>query len=579
MDILKVLVEKNILREEDAAQLRTEIAESGQKAEEVLVKKKAVEESVLFREKSEALRMPLKSVATEEIPVKILGVIPEDSAKFYKMAPIGSSGDTLEVGMVYPEDVRAQEALQFLARQGNFSYEAFLITLSTFEDLMKRARGLKKEMKHALEELEEEIDEDKGKEKKKEFRAERLVEDAPITKMVAVILRNAVEGGASDIHIEPMENNVRVRFRFLGELHPSLFLPSKVRQAIVARIKILSNMKIDETRKPQDGRFSTTVNGRNIDFRVATFPTPLGEKVAIRVLDPSTGFKTFEGLGIEGVNLERIEKAANRPFGLILITGPTGSGKSTTLYAILRSLNKDNVNIVSLEDPIEYFIEGVNQSQVMPEIGYTFAQGLRQVLRQDPDIVMVGEVRDSETASLVIHAALTGHIVLSTLHTNNAVGVIPRLVDMEVEKYLIPATLSIAIAQRLVRQLCEVCRKKIKPNKGAVEILSREMEQFPDSARKYLDARLGKDRSEFAVFEAVGCKKCGGSGYSGRIAIMEVMSLSDKLGDMILSNASEIQLEKQAHEEGMISLRQDGILKVLDGVTTIEEILKVTADS
>ena len=578
MDIIQILLDKNILKEEQAVSLRSEIKSSGQKAEEVLLSKKVVEEGILFREKSEALRMPLKHVVIDEVPLKILGLIPEDSAKYYKMVPIASTGDNFEIGMVYPEDVRAQEALQFLGRQGNFSYRVSLITLSTFEELMKQSRSHKKEMKRALEELEEEMKDDKGERKAAEFHAERLVEDAPITKMVAVILRNAVEGGASDIHIEPMKDKVRVRFRFLGELHSSLFLPSKVRQSIVARIKILSNMKIDETRKPQDGRFSAPVNGKNIDFRVATFPTPLGEKVAIRVLDPGTGLKSFEDLGIDGVNLTRIKNATDKPFGLILVTGPTGSGKSTTLYAILRSLNKESVNIVSLEDPIEYFIEGVNQSQIMPEIGYDFAQGLRQVLRQDPDIVMVGEVRDKETATLVIHAALTGHIVLSTLHTNNAVGVIPRIVDMGVDRFLIPATLTLAIAQRLVRRLCDTCKEKITPNETTKELLLSEIEKFPESAKKYLEPRFGTKGKEFSVYEAKGCKKCGGGGYSGRIAIMEVMSMSESISDMILKESSEIELMRKAQEEGMITLRQDGMLKVLDGVTTIEEVLKVTAE-
>jgi len=459
MDTLKVLVDKHLLKKEEAEQIQKEVASSGEKAEEILLKRRMIEEDLLFETKSEAVGVRLKQVVSEEVPLKVLELIPEDSAKYYSMVPLTSSENALEVGMVYPEDVKAQEALQFLARRGNFSYRVFLIRLSDFDSLMKQYRSLKQEMKRALEELKEEMGKDEKPQAGK-YSQERILEEAPVTKMVAVILRNAVEGGASDIHIEPSKKQVRVRFRFLGELHSSLFLPAGTSQAIVARIKILSNMKIDETRKPQDGRFSAPISGRTVDFRVATLPTPQGEKVAIRVLDSSAGFKSFEELGIEGINLDRIKRAAQKPFGLLLATGPTGSGKTTTLYTVLRHINKETVNIVSLEDPIEYYIEGVNQSQVRPEIGFDFAQGLRQVLRQDPDIVMVGEVRDNETATLVIHAALTGHIVLSTLHTNNAAGVMARLVDMGIEKYLIPTTLSLAIAQRLVRRLCDNCKSK-----------------------------------------------------------------------------------------------------------------------
>jgi len=576
MDILEVLLKKNLLNKEQADQVKKEVASSGEKAEIVLLKRRLIEEDLLFATKSEAVGVQLRSVIPDEVPLKVLEVIPEDSAKYYSMVSLAIRDQALEVGMVYPEDAKAQEALQFLARRGNFSYRVSLIKVSDFEKLMKEYRNLKQEMKRALDELQEEIGKDEEP-KASGYRSERIVQEAPVTKMVAVILRNAVEGGASDIHIEPGKDKVRVRFRFLGELHPSLFLPVGVSQAIVARVKILSNMKIDETRKPQDGRFSSTISGRAIDFRVATLPTPMGEKVAIRVLDPTAGFRSFEELGIEAVNLERLKKAASRPFGLILVTGPTGSGKSTTLYSILRYLNKETVNIVSLEDPVEYYIEGVNQSQVRPEIGFDFAQGLRQVLRQDPDIVMVGEVRDSETATLVIHAALTGHIVLSTLHTNNSAGVVARLVDMGVEKYLLPTTLSLAIAQRLVRRLCDECKRKKEPEKAVRELLLSEIKTLPEKTRKQLP--LGEGENVLAVYEPVGCKKCGASGYSGRIAIMEAMEVSEAISELILQEVSEAKLEELARQEGMITIRQDGILKALDGVTTVEEVLRVTTES
>lgn len=415
--------------------------------------------------------------------------------------------------------------------------------------------------------------------KRREGEVRTLTEEAPISKIVAVILRTAVEGKASDVHIEPGKEGVRVRFRLLGELHPSLVLPLDLSQSIVARLKILANMKIDETRKPQDGRFSVVIGEQTVDFRVATLPTPRGEKVAIRVLDPTAAFKGFEELGIEDVNLERIKRASAKPFGLILVTGPTGSGKTTTLYALLRQLNREAVNIVSLEDPVEYFIDGINQSQVRPEIGYDFAAGLRQLLRQDPDIIMVGEVRDSETAMLVIHAALTGHLVLSTLHTNNAAGVIPRLLDMGVDQFLIPATLVLAIAQRLVRRLCNDCKKRVEPEKGMRELLWHEIEQLPESIRKRFLGPTRASAQDVSIFQATGCKKCGGSGYSGRVAIMEALEVSDRIGELVSQKVSEAKIAEMAQAEGMITMRQDGMLKALDGITTLEEVLRVTAES
>jgi type IV pilus assembly protein PilB len=400
-----------------------------------------------------------------------------------------------------------------------------------------------------------------------------MAEEAPITKIVAVILRNAVEGLASDVHIEPTQNKLRVRFRLLGQLHPSLFLPLKIHRAVVARIKILSNLKIDETRIPQDGRFSIKVEGKQIDFRVSTFPTTLGEKVAIRVLDPKVGLGTFEELGFAGRNLEVLKKGIVKPYGLILVTGPTGSGKSTTLYAILQLLNKEGVNIVTLEDPAEYFIEGINQSQVKPEIGYDFATGLRHILRQDPNIVMVGEIRDEETASLAINAALTGHIVLSTLHTNNSVGVIPRLVDMGVKPYLIAPTLQLAIAQRLVRRLCDACKKKTELKTEIRDMIEKELLVLPESVKK--DLKIAKPLTAYTL---KGCNKCGNTGFSGRIALYEILLMTDSLADIISKEPSESRILKEAKAQGMITMKQDGIIKVLQGITTIEEVFRVAEE-
>lgn len=572
MSLIKQLKEKGLIEEKKARELEVEVKKSGKKEEEVVLEAGVVPARTLFELKSESLKIPLREVITERVPLKTLELIPEETVKYYQMIPINKTEKYLEVGMVYPEELKAQEALKFLSRQENFNYKVFLIRPSAFNELFKQYKTLKKEVGRALEELESELEEEKVKlEPKTAAEFERIAEEAPITKIVAVILRHAVEGHSSDIHIEPTKKELRIRFRLIGELHSSIFLPLKTHSAIVSRIKILSNLRIDETRMPQDGRFSTKIDQKSIDFRVSTFPTTLGEKVAIRVLDPDIGLKSFEDLGLTGRNLNILKESIKKPFGLILVTGPTGSGKTTTLYAILKILNKEEVNIVTLEDPVEYFIEGVNQSQVRPEIGYDFPIGLRHILRQDPDIIMVGEIRDEETASLAIHATLTGHIVLSTLHTSNVLGVIPRLLDMGIKPYLIPSTLQIAIAQRLLRRLCDKCKKKVKPKTEIKNLILKEIGGMSESAKKDL-----KLPSPLVIYEAEGCQKCGNTGFSGRIAVFESLSMTDSLAEIIMQEPSEMKVAKEAERQDMVTMKQDGILKVIQGITTIEEILRVT---
>jgi type IV pilus assembly protein PilB len=574
MTLIQQLVKKGIVDRGKATALEFEIRETGKREEEIILERQIVDENFLFSLKSKKLKIPLKEIVTSEVPLETLGMIPEETAKHYQMIPLARKDKALEVGMVYPEDLKAQEALKFLARQGPFAYQVFLITPTTFSNLLKQYRTLKREVGRALEELETEL-----KEKKVEVRPrtaaefERLAEEAPITKIVAVILRHAVEGKASDIHIEPTQEKLRIRFRLLGILHSSIFLPLRTHPAVVARIKILSNLKIDETRIPQDGRFSTKINGKSVDFRVSTFPTTLGEKVAIRVLDPTIGLKTFEELGLEKRNLRAVKRAIKSPYGLILTSGPTGCGKTTTLYAILQQLNKEGVNIVTLEDPVEYFIGGINQSQVRPEIGYDFATGLRHIVRQDPDVIMVGEIRDPETASLSIHAALTGHIVLSTIHTSNVIGVIPRLMDLGIQPYLIPPTLSLAVAQRLVRRLCDNCKKKVKPKKEIKDLILKEIDDLPPQAKKNF-----KIPEPLYIWEAAGCRECNNEGFAGRVGLFEVLSMTDQLSDIILKEPSEREIVKEAKRQEMIAMKQDGIIKVLNGITTIEEVLRVAEE-
>jgi len=576
MSLLKQLIQKGLIKDQEKiASLEYEIKESGKREEDIILKERVVQEAALYNLKSEILNIPLRDVTADQVTLETLGLIPEETAKYYQMIPISKTDELLEVGMVYPDDLKAQEALKFLARQGTFNYKVSLITPTTFNNLLKQYRDLKREVGMALEELETELKTETVKVKTSSAEFERMAEEAPITKIVAVILRHAVDGGASDIHVEPTREKLRVRFRQLGALHSSIFLPLRVHPAVVARIKIISGLKIDETRIPQDGRFSTKLNEKIIDFRVSTFPTTMGEKVAIRVLDPATGLKGFEQLGLEGRNLDAINEGISKPYGLILATGPTGSGKTTTLYAILQLLNQEGVNIVTLEDPVEYFIENINQSQVKPDIGYDFASGLRQILRQDPDIIMVGEIRDEETANLVTHAALTGHIVLSTLHTNNALGVIPRLIDMGIRPYLIPPSLQLAIAQRLVRRLCDDCKQKIEPDPKIKELLLKEIEQLPPEIVSSL--KIEKPLSIY-INNPKGCAKCNKTGYSGRIGVFEALTMTPSLSSLILKEPSEDVIKREAEAQKMITMKQDGIIKILKGVTTVEEIMRVTEE-
>lgn len=560
------------MSEEKLADLEKQEKKTGKTEEEIILEKKIVSEDVLFDLKSKIFGVPLKKVRPEDVPSNVLELMPEEASVNYKMASIAKTENLVQIGMVYPENIAAQNALRFLANQENFTYQVYLITPSNLADILKQRKNISIETKKALEELTKEkgdILDDLGK----KLTDKSIAEDAPIIKMVLVILRHAIEGNASDIHIEPGRDKLTVRFRLNGILHPSLFLPLNVHASVVARIKILSGLKIDENRVPQDGRFSTKINDADVDFRVSTFPTLYGEKVEIRVLDPSTGARSFEDLGLTGRNLEVVKVALKKPYGMILFTGPTGSGKTTSQYAILRILNQDSVNIVTVEDPIEYSISGINQSQVKPEIGYTFAHGLRQILRQDPNVIMVGEIRDEETASLVVNAALTGHIVLSTLHTNSSVGVVPRLIDMGVRPFLIPSTLRVVISQRLARNLCPHCKIKTRPTEKIRNYILERVKSMPASAKNEI-----KIEEPLYIYEAKGCEACGFTGYKTRTGLFEVLSMTDELAELIQKNPLESLILKAAQKQGMLTMEQEGILKVLSGQTTVEEVVRATGE-
>ena len=577
--LIEKLVEKNIITQEQADELKKELKEEFKGSEEdFLILKRLLSEEELNEIKSEIYNIPVfTGDETLEIPNETLTLIPEESARFYKMMPLVLEDPVLKVGIVDPEDFKAKEALSFLMRQQKKRLELYLISQRLFEEYAKQYRNLKQEVDEALTELEAELG---GAEEVEMFadgeqpKNERVAEEAPIIKMVGVILRHAIDGKASDIHIEPEEKQLRIRFRMDGTLYSSLFLPIHTHPSIVARIKILSNLRIDETRIPQDGRFSARINEKSVDFRVSTLPTKLGEKVVIRVLDSSEGLRTYEEIGIIGTNLELIREAVEKPFGLILATGPTGSGKTTTLYSILQELNKPEFNVITLEDPIEYFIEGVNQSQIRPEIGYDFSNGLRHVVRQDPDIIMVGEVRDEESASLVTHAALTGHVVLSTLHTNNAIGVVPRLVDMKIKPFLVPATLNIALAQRLAHRLCPYCKEKVRPAKELEKLILKDLADLPPKMKQSIDLA-----GQLYVYKPVGCPKCNMKGEKGRIGIFEILKMTPELESIILVDPSEATIAKEAKRQGMVTMRQDGLIKALNGEVSVEEVLRISEES
>lgn len=555
MSILDVLLTKNLLTKKETVSISEEMRLSGETLEQVLKKHGVSEENILMA-KGEDLGVPTRSIKDQTIPFEILKYIPEESALHYKLVPIAVKSGVLEVGMVDPDDIEARDALNFISSRVNMPFKAFLITEEDFQQAVTLYKSISGEVTKALSELETDIadiDSDEGAPSEKPGSAAHIIEDAPVTKIVATLLRYAAEGLASDIHIERMADKVRVRFRVDGDLHTSLVLPIKVHEAVVARIKILSNMKLDEKRKPQDGRFSARIEGRKIDFRVSTFPAYYGEKVVMRILDQERGIRTLDDIGFSPRNLSALKRALAKPYGLILISGPTGSGKSTTLYAMLNAINSEDKNVLSLEDPIEYNMEGVNQSQVRPEIGYTFASGLRTTLRQDPDIIMVGEIRDKETAQLAIQAALTGHLVLSTIHTNTAIGVIPRLVDMGVDPFLIAPTLILTMAQRLVAKLCPDGGTEV-PVEGAISMMVEK--QFSDLPKEFqTDVKPPK-----VVIEAAPTPTCP-SGVRGRVAVAEVIEMDNDLERAVLSNPTEDNIYKIARAKGMTSMREDAIQK------------------
>jgi len=539
----------------------------------VLQEMNLITEEGLKKALARSFNLPYIDLKNKKIPLQTLQKISEPVARNYKIIAFEANDDgkKLKVAIEDPTNLKALEALEFIKEKNDYEIELYVASSASIQYALEQYKTINEEVGKALEEIAVDLNVDETV-KEKIDSAEKmgsLIKDAPISKMVAVLVKYATEARASDIHIEPKENRLEIRYRIDGILHPVLNLPRSIHPAIVSRIKILSNLKIDETRLPQDGRFHTLVGGKKIDFRVSTLPTPYGEKVVLRLLDKTTGLIQLEQLGLVDRNLELVRENIKKPYGMILVCGPTGSGKTTTLYAVLQKINTPQINIVTLEDPIEYQIEGINQSQIRPELGYTFATGLRTLLRQDPDVIMVGEIRDNETAEMAVHAALTGHLVLSTLHTNDAAGAIPRLIDMGVEPFLIASSVVLIISQRLVRKLCPYCSYEYKPTPAEKIEIENEIKKLPPT----LNLKIS---SNFSLRKSRGCEKCNGLGYSGRIGIFETIPMTEEIEKLTLQQAPASDIFEVARKEGMITMKQDGVLKVLAGITTLQEVLKVT---
>jgi type IV pilus assembly protein PilB len=570
MQLIDTLVTNGILSEDKAEFIKRELMNSDKTTEELL-QEVGVTKAQILSVNATNFNIPIFTLGKTVIPFEILKYIPEESALHYEIIPLALKDGVLEVGIVDPNSLEARDAVNFITAKNNIPFKLFLISTDDFQRSIGFYKGLSGEVTKVLSELESDLSEEEKELQEhpvnhlsRKVNETNIIEDAPVTKIVATILRYALEGNSSDVHIEPMTEKVRVRFRLDGVLHTSLVLPIKVHNAVIARIKILSNMKLDEKRKPQDGRFSARIDGRKIDFRVSTFPTYYGEKVVMRILDQAKGVKSLDELDIRPRDLALIKEAISKPYGLILISGPTGSGKTTTLYSMLGEIDKETNNVLSLEDPVEYNMEGISQSQVRPEIGYTFATGLRTTLRQDPDVIMVGEIRDKETAQLAVQAALTGHLVLSTIHTNSSVGVIPRLVDMGVDPYLIAPTLILSMAQRLVARICPGGGNPIPVEGSLKNMIDKQFEDLPQEYKNQIPQTT-------EVLQAVPTSDCP-KGTRGRMPVFEVFSIEKELERVILTSPTEPDIWKVARKAGMTTMREDAIIKALNKQIPFEEI-------
>lgn len=574
--LAELLVQRGLLSTEQAQSLTAEAQQRGQSLIDLVRDQRLAPPADIARILSEVSGFPYVDLTQITVNPAAMENVSRKAATTYHFFAFDQTDKALLVALENPLDFQVQEAVKFVARQRGLTPQIHVAASDAIEKQLGGSIKIQAEIGGAIQEFSQELEAAKSVEaaSKNEKDMAHYLEEAPVTKVVAVIIRHAIEGNASDIHIEPTETQLRVRYRIDGDLRTSLLLPKKVHAAILSRIKILANLKIDEARLPQDGRFSITTDGRAFDFRVATMPGTFGEKAALRLLDKTRGAPSFDDLGLLGPAQKAFRQHLSSPHGIVLISGPTGSGKSTTLFASLSLINNPKVNIVTLEDPVEYEIEGVNQTQVHPEIGLTFASGLRSLLRQDPDIVMVGEIRDGETAGLAVHAALTGHLVLSTIHTNDAIGTVPRLVDMGIDPFLLAASLRVLAAQRLVMRLCQECKRPVELNDHMRETIARELANVPDEFKSN-----DNQRNPQVLYESPGCPACHEGAARGRWGIFEVVPVTRKLRQAIDEGRDYDTLQDIARSEGYLTMRQDGILKSLAGLVQYEDVLRVTSES
>ncbi|MDO8488117.1 MAG: ATPase, T2SS/T4P/T4SS family [bacterium] len=569
LGILDILVKSNKLSAVDAEAARSAFVSTNTPVSDWLIKQNKVTEEDLVVARAQFYNVPFVNISDQPVSPVALSLVEQSVAKRLQVLPFEYKADKreLSVAMANPIDLSAIEFLEQKTGARIKPYAAVAAEVSGAIDT-RYTQSLSTEVTAALKEAGQEEEAVKTVDIR---RMGEFIKEAPIAKIVTTILEYAVKSRASDVHIEPLEERVRVRYRIDGILHEKLVLPRRIHDSLVSRIKILSDLKIDEKRIPQDGRFNFRTETEEVDLRISTLPTVHGEKVVMRLLKKTGAVPTMQELGLRGRALKNLDESILRPHGIILVTGPTGSGKTTTLYSILTKISTTKVNVVTVEDPVEYQITGVNQVQINPQAGLTFASGLRSFLRQDPNIIMVGEVRDQETADLAVQAALTGHLVFSTLHTNNAAGALPRLLDMQAEPYLLASTITAIIGQRVARKICPHCKTTYTP---APEII--------DDIKKVLGKLWTFDpataKTPVQLFKGKGCTECGNTGYLGRVGIFEVLPISEKIGRLVLEHAPTSEIEAAAVSEGMITMKQDGYLKVVEGVTTIEEILRVAQE-
>ncbi len=557
----EILFREGLINSDQLSAIRLESINTGQPLEKILMQYQIPADKII-QAKAQILSVPYIKLEGKAIAADILNLVPEAAARRYTIIPFDKKEDELYVAMADPLDIQITE---FVEKRSGFRVKPFL---ALPEDIIKTisdqySQNLTTEVTSALKEVASVKPEEETSEGGPE-----ILREAPVSNIINQLLEYAIKSRASDVHIEPQEERTRVRYRIDGILQEKILLPKGVHDALVSRIKILSVLKIDEKRLPQDGRFTFSFGPNTVDLRISTVPTVFGEKVVMRLLPKSSGAPTLLELGLRGNSLKNLETQLLRPHGIILICGPTGSGKTTTLYSILTKVSTTKVNIVTIEDPVEYQIAGVNQVQVNPQVGLTFASALRSFLRQDPNIIMVGEIRDTETADLAIQAALTGHQVFSTIHTNSSAGAPPRLLDMGVEPFLLISALNAVIGQRVVRKICPHCRVEFSAPPEIIENIKAVLGKIlPNSAGNSLKLYKGK-----------GCSFCGNTGYLGRVGIYEVLSISEEISKLILEHASSGTIEQAAVAAGMVTMKQDGYLKILEGVTTMEEVLRVAQD-